>query len=65
MHNKFEYVYWDDVRRDMKYPESDNNQGFIYGVNLLDENYEIIDVQWFKSEEDRDSFISAEDLKEA
>jgi len=65
MDNKFEYVYWDDVRRDMKYPESDNNQGFTYGVNLLDENYEIIDVQWFKSEEDRDSFISAEDLKEA
>ena len=57
---EFEYVYWDDIRDD----KSDDNDGYIYGINLLDENNEVLDVQWFKTEEERDSFISDEGLVE-
>ena len=32
---KAELVMWETVRRDCKYPESDNNEGYIFGINLL------------------------------
>ena len=42
-----ELEYWENIRKACKYPLSDNNNGYIYGINLLDENDEIVDVEWF------------------
>ena len=60
-----ELVMWETVRRDCKYPESDNNDGFIYGINLIDIEGEgdIIEVQWFKESEERNDFIEENDLR--
>ena len=43
-----ERVEWEDVRRDCKYPIEDDNEGYIYGLNLTDFEGEgdILDVQW-------------------
>ena len=60
---KVELVLWDDVRRDMKYPASDNNKGFVLGLNLLGNDNEIMDVQWFKTEAERAKFIKDNKLK--
>ena len=61
----FEYVNWEDVRGDMKYPESDNNKGLIYGINLIDEeSEEIMDVEWYKTSEEREASIKKYNLKE-
>lgn len=52
---RYELVHWQDVKNDMKiYEDSDNNDGFVFGVNLLDEDSnEVADVQWFKTEQER------------
>ena len=56
---KYELVHWQDIKNDMKiYEDSDNNDGFVFGVNLLDgDSDEVVDVQWFKTEEKRAEFI--------
>jgi hypothetical protein len=60
-----ELVMWETVRRDCKYPKSDNNDGFIYGINLIDTEGEgdIMDVQWFKTNEERNDFIEKNNLR--
>ena len=52
---RYELVRWQNVKNDMKiYEDSDNNDGFVFGVNLLDEDSnEVVDVQWFKTEQER------------
>jgi len=60
----FEFVHWEDVRWDMQYPESDNNKGLIYGINTLDDNNEVIEVFWFKTEKKRNDFIKKNNLVE-
>ena len=45
-------VDWEQVRIDCKYPKSDNNEGYIFGIYICDED-EIIDVEWFKTDEER------------
>ena len=58
---KFEYVNWQDISDDPK----DNNKGFIYGINLIDEESgEVVDVEWFKTESLRDKAIKKYDLEE-
>jgi hypothetical protein len=58
---KFEYVNWEDISDDPK----DNNKGFIYGINLIDEESgEVVDVEWFKTESLRDKAIKKYDLEE-
>ena len=54
-----ERVMWETVRQDCGYPKSDQNEGFIYGLYLTDFECEgdIIDVQWFKTSEERESCI--------
>jgi len=32
----------------------DNNDGYIFGIHYLDEYGNIIDIQWFKTESERD-----------
>ena len=64
---KIELIMWETVRKDCKYPESDQNNGFIYGCNLVDydndEDGEIVDVQWFKTNEERHDFIEETGLE--
>ena len=40
--------------------KSDNNNGFIYGVEHQDENENVIDIEWFKTEEERDIELNKE-----
>ena len=51
---KAEIEDWDNIRDDMNYPKDDNNNGFVYGLNLLcEEGIDIIDVEWFKTDQER------------
>ncbi len=54
-----ERVLWETIRKDCKLPIEDNNNGFIYGLHLIDFEGEgdIIDTQWFKTEEERENSI--------
>ena len=52
----FEFQMWEEVRKDCGYPEEDNNNGFIYGCHPIDEDGQILDCNWFKSEEERRLF---------
>ena len=40
--------------------KSDNNNGFIYGVEHQDDNENVIDIEWFKTEEERDIELKKE-----
>lgn len=53
MKQYYELQMWEDIKDEMDYPEEDNNNGFIYGIYWLDNDQEVIDVSWFKSEEER------------
>jgi hypothetical protein len=59
-----ERIMWDTIKADCKLPESDNNDGFIYGLNLIEFEAEgdIIDVQWFKESDEREKFIEENNL---
>ena len=59
---KCELEHWENVRRDCKYPIEDNNNGYVYGIYLLD-GRETIDVEWFKTEEERFQAIKKYNLK--
>jgi hypothetical protein len=54
-----ERVMWETIKQDCKLPIEDDNEGFIYGLNLIDFEGEgdIIEVQWFKEGEEREKFI--------
>lgn len=60
---KAELEHWDNVKHAMKYPNNDNNKGFVYGINYLDDNGEIIDVTWFTTEEERNKVVAEEKLQ--
>ena len=49
---KAELVSWESLRKELKYPEDDINDGFVFGLAYL-ENDDIIDYEWFKTEEER------------
>lgn len=64
MRNKILYnkVSWESIKSDCKYPEIDNNDGFIYGIEISEDKevcIDILDYQWFKTEEERDNELSA------
>tara|TARA_R100000781_G_scaffold110508_2_gene76023 strand:+ start:135 stop:326 length:192 start_codon:yes stop_codon:yes gene_type:complete len=59
---KCELVCWEDIRKACKYPITDNNNGYIYGINIINDN-EIIDVEWFKTDEERFKEIEKYKLK--
>jgi len=54
-----ERVMWETIRRDCKYPITDNNDDFIYGLNFTDFEGEgdIYEVEWFKTNEEREKCI--------
>ena len=62
MKQKCELEHWDNVRKDCKYPIEDNNDGYVYGINLIDGD-DIIDCQWFKDDESRFQFIKENNLE--
>jgi len=57
--NYCELVSWEDIKKDMQYPEEDNNNGLIYGLNLFDFENEGDSIEWFwfSSEKKRQNFI--------
>tara|TARA_R100000005_G_C4926663_1_gene157487 strand:- start:542 stop:751 length:210 start_codon:yes stop_codon:yes gene_type:complete len=60
---KAELEMWHNIKIDMNYPENDNNDGFVYGLNLLCEDAnDIIEVHWFKSDKKRFEFINQYNL---
>ena len=62
MKQKCELEHWENIRKDCKYPKEDDNNGYVYGINLIDED-DIIDVQWFKNDKDRFQFIKENNLE--
>ena len=65
-----EIVMWEQVRQDCKYPKEDNNRGLIYGLYLIDNfneddlgSGEVIDVEWFETDEERYKVIKENNLK--
>ena len=60
-----ELVMWETVRSDCKYPKEDDNNDYIYGLNLIgdEEEMNIVDVEWLKSEEERADSIEEYNLR--
>lgn len=42
--------------------KNDNNKGYIYGIYYLD-NDEVVEVEWFKTDEERQKVIKKDKLK--
>lgn len=54
MKQKAEFIEWEDIKRDAKLPQDDNNDGYIYGIAYLDdEGCDTLDCEWFKTNEER------------
>ena len=51
---KKEKTYWYDLK------PSDDNKGFIYGINYID-NDEIIECMWFKTKQERNKHFESEE----
>ena len=49
----YELRLWEEIKDEMSYPESDNNNDFVYGVYWLDDNDEVCEVEWFKTDQER------------
>ena len=56
MKDKIERVNWYDEELDKFYDTDRDNKGLIYGVYSYD-GEDIIDVQWFKTEKEREEQI--------
>jgi len=57
--NYGELELWENIKKDMQYPEDDNNEGLVFGLNLFDFEGEGDSIEWFwfASEQERDNFI--------
>jgi len=51
---KIELHKWDN--------KNDNNKGYIYGIYYLD-NDEVVEVEWYKTDEERQKIIKKDKLK--
>ena len=51
----FELTMWDEIKKDCGY--TDNNKGYIYGCHHIDEEGQIIDCNWFKTNDQRINFL--------
>lgn len=56
-------IMWEEVRSACKYPIEDNNKGYIYGLYLLNDQDEVLDVEWFKTDQKRFDSIEKFNLK--
>ena len=59
---KCEIEHWENIKSDMKYPKEDNNEGYVYGIYLLDGD-DIIEAEWFKTAEERFQAIKKYNLE--
>ena len=59
---KVELELWENIKKDMGYNENDNNEGYIYGIYYLDDD-DIIEVEWYKTEQERQEVIKKEQLQ--
>ena len=59
---KCELEHWDNIKKDCKSPEDDNNDGYVYGIYVLDGD-DIIDVEWFKTDKERFNVIDKYNLE--
>ena len=59
---KVELEMWENIKKDMGYNESDNNEGYIYGIYYLDD-VDIVEVEWYKTEQKRQEVIKKEQLQ--
>lgn len=55
---KVELVGWADVRENTM----DTNNGYVFGLNYLDENGEVVEVEWFTTNGERENTILKESL---
>ena len=53
---RIEYVHASEVF-------DDDNDGYVYGINYIDENNEIIEDEWYKTEWERDIAASSSGYK--
>jgi len=54
---KFELQMWKDIAKDCGYDKKDNNKGFVYGSHPIDDDGQIMDCNWFKTNEERNKFM--------
>lgn len=61
---KAEFIEWQDIKRDLKLPIDDNNDGYIYGIAYLDdEGVDTLEVEWFKTNKERYNIVEQERLE--
>lgn len=54
MKQKAEFIEWEGIRKELKLPTDDNNDGYIYGIAYLSgDECDTLDCEWFKSNEER------------
>ena len=51
----YEIINWSTVQEDCQY--EDDNNGYIYGLYYIDKDGQIMDAEWFRTEEERISEI--------
>ena len=59
---KVELEFWENIKKDMGYNENNNNDGYIYGIYYLDDD-DIVEVEWYKTEQERQEVIKKEQLQ--
>lgn len=53
---KFEIINWQTLKNDCQYDH--DNDGYEFGIHYLDEDEQVIDAEWFKTEEERTEQIN-------
>jgi len=57
-------IDWEEIRELKKYDSTDNNDGYIYGLEYYDDaGNTILDCSWFKTEEEREKSIVADEIQ--
>lgn len=57
----YELVDWEDIKRDCQYDH--DNDGLIFGIHWLDENGNVIDAEWFSSNNSRELHLPWHNIK--
>mgnify|MGYP000064470396 FL=1 len=63
---KVKTTTWTKTKKEFGYPENDNNDGFEFGFEFIEDEdgYMPMDAQWFLSESDMYTFMNKNELKE-
>lgn len=62
----YELKDWSEIKETMGYPVEDNNKGLAYGVYWLDDNDNVVEAEWYATNEERFAEVNKvnEQLKE-